>query len=195
MKQQYVVAAAVAMVVGGCATAGSVSPSVGETGTSDPTKASQGVQLQLLLETANAEMQNKELSASAQNYNGDPNRDEVLKQCGAKQGTEAFAILGTVVTAVFDYVINWATNKVQTEVQKYTKTYSAQKGDYFYQPTKAGRHGAGVPSCQCSMHQNGPSGSRRQAARSPGFHCSTQGESVGLFPDQTTQPLLLETAR
>jgi hypothetical protein len=138
MNQQQAIAMMVAMALCGCATTASAPPSVGEAGTNDLTKASQGVQLQLLHATADAEALNKEFSASAQNYDGDPNRGVVLQECGAKQGSEAFAILGVVVTAVFDYVINWATDAVQTEVKKYTKTYSAQKGDFFYQQVKAG---------------------------------------------------------
>lgn len=137
MKQQQALTMMVAMALSGCATA-SAPPSVGEAATSDPTKASQGVQLQLLRATADPEGLSKEISASAQNYDGDANRRSVLKECGAKQGQEAVAILGVVVTAVFDYVINWATTAVQAEVQKYTKTYSAQKGDFFYQPVKGG---------------------------------------------------------
>jgi hypothetical protein len=60
-------------------------------------------------------------------------RAAVLKTCAAEQSREEFApALVPIVGWVIDYLVGWASDKVQKEVENYTKSYEAQTPTYFY---------------------------------------------------------------
>ncbi len=77
----------------------------------------------------------KSLETDAPAYPDQASRQLVLNECTASppQGaTKALPILALVISTFFDYVVNWGSEEVQKEVQKYTAGYEVSAAGHFY---------------------------------------------------------------